>query len=233
LKSYQVSNEWYSDWDPIRLRSSAVRPLDDALEANAAMLSAQIESYPGAKFQKLMYLDLWSRQRTFISFLSTLKDYWCGVATPFLNRPYARFCLSLPLAALDHRRLLGDVFRRYYGKLAVIPGTYAEEPYIPTGQYLLRKRLSKLFFRLFGRQVIKGMGKVQICVDFEPMQAYGRESLWPLFEAQDQLSEWLDVKQVEQDFQDVMTSTSDFRPLRRLQAAQTFASRLLPVTQSH
>ena len=79
---------------------------------------------------------------------------------------------------------------------------------------------------------MKGLEKTSLCVDFEPLQAYGKKSVWPLFEAWDQLSEWFDMKQVESDFQAVMTSTRDVRPLRRLQAVQTLASRLLPSSQS-
>ena len=30
----------------------------------------------------------------------------------------------------------GEVFRRYYGRLAVILGTYAKDPFILTGIYL-------------------------------------------------------------------------------------------------
>lgn len=229
-KRYQVNHEWYSDWDPSLLRSTMKRPMNDALEENAANLRKEIDSYPGANYQKLMYLELWSRQRTFINFLSTLKDYWRGVATPFLDRTYARFCFSLPMAVLDDRRLLGDVFRRYYGKLATIPGTYGSEPYIMTGRYFLRKKIVNKIPAPLRKPFMKGLEKTSLCVDFEPLQAHGKKSVWPLFEAWDQLSEWFDMKQVESDFQAVMTSTRDVRPLRRLQAVQTIASRLLPLS---
>lgn len=230
-KRYQANHEWYSDWDPSLLRSTMKRPMHDALEENAANLRKEIDSYPGANHQKLMYLELWSRQRTFINFLSTLKDYWRGVATPFLDRNYARFCFSLPFVVLDDRRLLGDVFRRYYGKLAVIPGTYGSEPYIMTGKYFLRKKIANKIPAALRKPFMKGLEKTSLCVDFEPLQAHGKKSMWPLFEAWDQLSEWFDMKQVESDYQAVMTSTKDVRPLRRLQAVQTIASRLLPPSQ--
>lgn len=231
-KRYQVNHEWYSDWDPSLLRSTFKRPMNDAFEANAENLRKEIDSYPGANFQRMTYLELWSRQRTFISFLSTLKDYWRGVATPFLDRAYARFCLSLPLAVLDNRRLLGEVFRRHYGRLAVIPGSYAADPYIMTGRYFLKKRLAQRVPASLRNRFFKGFGNVQVAVDFAPLQAHGKKAVWPLFEAWDQLSEWFDMKQVEADFQTVMTSTSDIRPLRRVQAIQTFASRLLPLQSS-
>lgn len=225
-KSYQIGYEWYSDWQPDQIRAAAKFPVEAALEANAANIREQIESFPGAYHQKLLYLPLWNRQRLFISFLSTLMDYWRGVANPYLNRSYVRFCLSLPRAAFDHRRLLGDVFKRYYGRLAVIPGSYASEPYILTGSYLIKRRVeSRLPHPL--KRFVKGMHNLHIGVDFEPIQTYGKESLWPLFEMWDQVGEWLDMSQVEKDFQAVMSSRDDSRPLRRLQATQTFASQFL------
>jgi hypothetical protein len=227
-KRYQVDHEWYSNWAPDQLKAIAKFPIDEALEANAINLKEQIETLPGAKYQKLVHMQLWNRQRSFISFLSTLKDYWRGVATPFLDRSYARFCLSLPRAALDHRRLLGDVFRRYYGRLAVIPGSYASEPYIPTGSYLIRRRIGKTLPASLRNRLLKRIDNLQICVDFEPLQTHKKDSLWPLFDVSGQLAEWLDVQHVERDFHTIMNSKDDIRPLRRLQAVQTFASALLP-----
>lgn len=223
-KSYQIGYEWYSDWQPDQLRAVAKFPVEEALEANAANIRAQIESFPGANFQKMLYLPLWNRQRLFIGFLSTLMGYWRGVATPYLDRAYVRFCLSLPRVAFDHRRLLGDVFKRHYGRLAVIPGSYASEPYILTGKYLIKKRIGQMLPASLRNRFMKGANNIHIGVDVEPIHTYGKASLWPVFEVWDRVSEWLDMRQVEQDFQAVMQSGEDVRALRRLQAVQTFAS---------
>lgn len=229
-KQYQVDNEWYSDWSPEQLQASAKFPVEEALEANAENIKGQIASFPGAWHQKLLLLPLWNRQRSFISFLSTLMGYWRDVATPYLNRSYVRFCLSLPRVALDDRRLLGDVFKRYYGKLAVIPGSYASEPYISTGRYLLKRRIFGKLPASIRHHLIKGMENRHIGVDFEPIQTHGKDSLWPLFNVWDQVAEWLDLKQVERDYRAVMTSNRDVQALRRLQIVQTFSSRFLNST---
>jgi hypothetical protein len=73
------------------------------------------------------------------------------------------------------------------------------------------------------------MDYLHVGVDFEPLQAYGKASLWPLFEVWDQVGEWLDMSQVEKDFKAVMSSRDDSRPLRRLQATQTFASQFVSI----
>lgn len=225
--SYQLESDWYCLWTADEVRSNAKFPLAEALEANAVEFKRQIDSLPGSFYQKMQLLELWNRQRYFTSFQSILSDYWRGVANPFMSREYARFCMSLPRAALDNRRLLGDVFRRYYGRLAVIPGTYAKDPFILTGSYLVKRRLVEKLPSALHRGPLKGFGNVQLRMDIESVQSTGRDALWPLFEAREKLSEWLDFSQLERDFQTVMTSKEDIRPLRRLQSAQTLAYRLL------
>jgi hypothetical protein len=230
--SCQVQNDWYVHWTPAMTKSLLRHPVEKALEVNAAYLKEQMDILPGTRFQKFFFLELWSRQRFFTNFQSTLSDYWRGVANPFMNRAYARFCLSIPRAALDDRRLLADVFRRYYGRLAVIPGTYAKDPFILTGSYLIKRRLVEELPPALHRGPLKGFGNVQLRMDIESVQTTGRDALWPLFEAREKLSEWLDFSQLERDFQTVMTSKEDIRPLRRLQSAQTLAYRLLDPSTS-
>ena len=125
------------------LRSVLKFSIEEAIEANAAEIKKLVDNVPGVSFQKIQFLRMGGRQRLFTSYQATLSDYWRGVANPFMNRTYARFCLSLPLAALDGRQLQEDVYRRYYGRLAVIPGTYARDPLILTGRYLLLRRIAE------------------------------------------------------------------------------------------
>ncbi len=224
-KKYQIGTEWYVHWRPEQLKTVAKFPLEDALEANAANIKSQIDSFPGTRFQKLLLLPLRNRQRLFISFLPTLMDYWRGTASPYLDRSYARFCLSLPRAAFDNRRLLGDVFKRYYGNLSVIPGSYAHEPYILTGRYLVKQRVAKTLPTFLRRRLTKGFEHQHVDVNFESLLTHGRSALWPLFDTLDKVADWVDVSQVEQDFQAVMKS-GDIKALRRLQAVQTLASQL-------
>jgi len=225
-KNPQLETEWYSNWIVGTLKPAAKFPLPDALEANAENLLEQIDSYPGARFQKYNYLEMWNRQRFFTSFSSTLLDYWNGVATPYLNREYARFSFSLPRVALDNRRLLGDVFRRYYGSLAIIPGTYAKDPFIITGKYLLLRRASKILPLSLHRGPLRGFGNVQLRMDIESVQATGKAALWPLFENLSRLADWIDIDSIEKDYQTIMKSKDDIRPLRRLQSLQTLVYRV-------
>lgn len=220
-------NKWYLHWDADEVRSLLKSPVEDALDEITAEVTRQNETLRGTRYFKDLYFGSWSRQRLFTSFQSTLTSYWREVATPFLNRAYARFCMSLPRAVLENRRLLADVFRRYYGRLAVIPGTYASEPFILTGKYLLKHRIVEHLPPPLHHGPFAGFDDVPLRMDIDCVQATGKEALWPLFDAREKLSDWLDFCQLERDFQTVMTSKDDIRPLRRLQSAQTLAYRLL------
>ncbi len=220
-------NEWYLHWDEHGAKALLKVPLDSALQEIADAVRDQVGGMEGTWFFKYLFFALWNRQRLLTSFQSTLSDYWCGVATPFINRAYARFAMSIPRAVLEDRRLLGDVFRRYYGKLAVIPGSYASQPFILTGKYLLKHRIVEHLPVPLHHGLFAGFDDVPLRMDIDCIQATGKESLWPLFDAWDQLSEWLDVDMLEREYQTIKQSSEDIRPLRRLQSVQTLAYRLL------
>ena len=222
--SCQIFNDWYVDWEVKEIKSLREKNVCPFI---ASTVENQINAFTGPRFQKLIFLALWSRLRFFNIFQSTLCDYWRGVADPFMNREYARFAMSLPRAALDNRRLLADVYRRYYGRLAVIPGTYAKDPFILTGKYLVKRRIVEHLPVPLHHGPFAGFDDVPLRMDMDCVQAAGKDALWPLFDAWDQLSEWLDVDLLEQAYQTIMRSKDDIRPLRKLQSAQTLAYRLL------
>ncbi|NWG35232.1 MAG: hypothetical protein HXY42_12375 [Chloroflexi bacterium] len=224
--------DWYLHWDPDSLKTLLKTPLDDALQEVSAEVQQLFDHIPGAHFSRLQLFELWSRQRFFTAFQATLSSYWRGVATPFLNRAYARFSLSLPRAVIENRRLLADVFRRHYGKLAVIPGTYASQPFVLTGRYLLKHRIVNHLPAPLHHGPFAGFDDVPLRMDIDCIQATGKESLWSLYEAWDQLSEWLDVCLLEREYQTLKRSKEDIRPLRRLQSVQALAYRLISPVSS-
>lgn len=226
-ENYQLCIDWYSNWNVDHIKDIFNISLDDSFQANSIEYKKMINELQGVFYQKMMFLELWNRQQLFISFQSTLADYWRGVANPFMDRSYARFCMSLPRAALDNRNLLADVYRRYYGRLAVIPGTYAKDPFILTGKYLIRRRLAQVLPVPLRMRLLKGFGNIQLRMDVESIQHSRKKSLWPLFEARDVLSEWMDFSQLEQDYQELIHSNENILPLRRLQSVQTLAYRIL------
>jgi hypothetical protein len=219
-------NPWYLHWDAEEVRNLLKFPVEDALQEIAEEVAREDKTLPGTRFFKDFYFAIRSRQRLFTSFQANLASYWRGVATPFVNRAYARFSMSLPRAVLENRKLLADVFRRYYGKLAAIPGTYASEPFIRTGRYILRHRIVQHLPAPLHHGPFAGFDDIPLRLDIDCIQATGKEALWPLFDSLQELSQWLDVSLLEREYQTVKRSNKDIRPLRRLQSVQTLAYRL-------
>ncbi|MBE9114502.1 hypothetical protein IQ249_01210 [Lusitaniella coriacea LEGE 07157] len=144
-----------SIWSLNEIRTLFKKPIDEAIQQVSTTLEREMKSIDGSWFQSLMMLDLRQRQRLYISYQPIMYDYYLGVSTPFLNRAYANFCLSLPRTVLEDRRLLKEMYRRYYPNLASISGGCAKnEAMRMTDRYVMkriiaRKLPSKLRLGLF------------------------------------------------------------------------------------
>jgi hypothetical protein len=223
---YQINSNWHIHWDADEVIKLVKFPVEDALDEISQEIKRQIDVVPGTGFQKLLFLQIWSRQNLFTSFQLSVSSWWRDVMAPFINREYARFCMSLPRVALDHRRLQTDLYRRYYGRLAVIPGTYANEPMILTGRYLLNRRIAKRLPKLLQRGPFAGFEKAELRMSIDSARACGRDSFWPLFDTWEQLSEWLDVDYLENAWQSILKDREDYKSRSKLQSVQTLAYRL-------
>lgn len=223
----QLTDTWHTHWTPDEVRAILKAPAGEAIDELAAEVEAMSALSAGSPFKRAMLAELSSRQRLFTAFQATLADYWRGIATPFLNRAYARFCLSLPRPALEDRRLLSDVFRRHYARVAAVPGTYGPEPFIRTGRYLVKRRVAGWLPRTLQRGPLAGFRDVPPRMDTQCVQAHGWPALWPIADCRDRLAEWLDLEKVDEAFATVMSSAEDVRPLRKLQSVQALAYCLL------
>ena len=174
-----------------------------------------------------MALEIWNRCPLFTAFQLTLADYWRGASAPFMNRAYARFCMSLPLVALDAKGLLRDVIRRHYPAVAAIPGTYGTEPLLRTGRYLLTRRIAERLPQAWRKGPLRLFGAVDPRMDCDALRASGPAGLWPIPETEHPLAEWIDVGQLGPLYDRAVSDSQDYRALRRLQSVQTLAYRLL------
>ena len=222
---YQEVPDGYLHWTVEEVRSLLKIPTDEAFEELGAEIKKQIDILDGPRFRGLRFLTLWGRQHYFTYFQSMLSDYWRGVATPFLNRDYGNFCLSLPRAALDERRLQRDMFAYYLGSAARIPVSYDQAPMINNGPFLLRKRLARILPDSLLRGPLREFRPSDLSLDGVCVQNGGIEVLWPLLDAWNVLDGWLDMDILEK----VVTRASrgDVRAVRKLQSVQTLAFRLL------
>jgi hypothetical protein len=222
---YQSHPEGYIHWAVKDIQPLLRFQAHDALEQVAAEIKRQSNAVPGPWFQRLRFLTLWGRQRHFTYFSAKLCEYWRGVATPYLNRTYARFCLSLPRAVLEERRLQHDMFRRYYSGLATIPIGYGGSPLINTGRYLLKRRIARVVPRSLMHGPWREFSASPPFLDGECARKSGQASFWPIDEAWDRLGGWLDLNQIEPVYKAAING--DMRAVRKLQSIQAFAYRLL------
>jgi hypothetical protein len=200
-------------------------PIQDALDEMAVEHERLFNSLPGADHQRLSFINLWGRQHNFVYFQSLMSDYWRGVATPYLNRDYARFFHSLPRALLDNRVILQMMYARYYPKLASVPGTYGKSPVLLSGSYLLKKRISKYLPESISKSVFPGLYRSNPNSDTECVIHTGKESFFPVFERLNLLSGWMKGNVIEKNYQKIVVENNG-NAIRKLQSVQTLAYRL-------
>lgn len=212
---------WKVEELPLLFRFS----IDQALEQLADEISLSKRSYPGPWFLQQHFFLMWSRQRYFTYFQSMLCDYWFGVATPFIDRAYARFGFSLPRAVLDDRRLQIDMMRRYYPEVMSVPGSFAREPAISTGRYLMKRRLVQALPSGLARRLFPEFNKERKhSSDITSLQASKEKAIWPIPDMQSELEKWFEPLSVRRAYQAAMSG--DVISVRKLQAIQTLAYRM-------
>jgi hypothetical protein len=222
----QILPDGYTHWRVNEVQSLLRFPVKDVLDQIAAEIQSEINSIPGPWYQRLRLMIIWSRQRFFTYFQSMIADYWQGVATPYINRNYARFCFSLPRAVLDDRRLQKEMFRRYYPRIAEIPGTYSIDPMILTGRYLLKRRLASFLPALVSKYILREFSASRLnTADVRSLQSGEMSALWPIEEKRSQLEEWFNLDLLDEVYKTALLG--DKKSVRKLQSVQTIAYRLL------
>lgn len=215
----------YIHWRVEELKGLFRFPVDQALEEIADLIGSEKKPADDRWFQKLRFVTLWGRQNHFTYFQSMLSDYYRGVATPYLNRAYARFGLSLPRALLDERRLQIDMMRRHYPRVMSIGGTYAPDPALLTGSYLLKRRLAGALPAGLARRLLPEFAATRhIKTDITSMRAGGRAATWPIPDKSALLAEWLKMDQIDKAYRQALSG--DIVGVRKLQSVQAFAYRL-------
>jgi asparagine synthase (glutamine-hydrolysing) len=196
-----------------------------ALDEVSSGLQRQYDEVPGEPYQKTWFVFWWNHVFGFSYYQPMMYDYWCGVATPFLNRACGRFALSLPRAALDGRRLQADMLRRFYPDMARIPGTYAQWPHIPTLRYMLKYRLATCLPRTWRRGPFRMFNPAPNTADQRCIGCDGDAALWPLREAWGAMGEYFDMSVVEETICEA--AAGSLAAVCKIEALQPIAYRLL------
>ena len=222
---YQVQPDGYLHWTIQELQDLMIIPIDDAMAELAAEYKRQLEMLSGPLYQRLRFIVLWGRQRHFTYFQSMLSNYWRGVATPYLNREYARFSFSLPRAVLEGRIMQKAMFARYYPKLASIPGTYGYQPITLSGSYFLKKRISRYLPEQVAHTIFPGLYRTVSASEIDCVRHDKKDAFLPLFGKTTQLAALMNVEVINNTYKKTLIS-KDMQAVRKLQSIQTIAYRL-------
>jgi hypothetical protein len=156
------------------------------------ILESQKQSARGSEYHQMNYLDIWNRQQRFIFYQPMMYDYWKGVCVPYMNREYARFCLSLPRVALENRRLQKEMLKRYFPVAAKIGGgVHAEPSLLSTGgmmalpllltkKWLLKAGVASCLPKAFRVGPLRQFAPTPNTMEPDCVAARGLEALYPL-----------------------------------------------------
>jgi hypothetical protein len=192
----------------------------EAMEVVHQRVRGDVERVPGARHQQLMFWDFWNRQRLFIFYQPMMYQYYRDVATPFLDRDYARFCMSLPRHLLVDRWLQKEMLRRYYPQLARIGGTFGE-PLAGAGRHLLKKGIARVLPRSLRRGCLHEFAATGNRIQIDALHAFGEQSLWPLNRVRQRLGAWLDLGVLEDMYR--QAASGDEKAYNQLRPVQAVA----------
>jgi hypothetical protein len=77
--------------------------------------------FDGETYQKTILFDIWTRQRSFVSFHPRVLEWFNPIASPHMNPEYINFFLSLSLDHLLDRRAVQAMFKFKYSQYSKIP----------------------------------------------------------------------------------------------------------------
>lgn len=90
-----------------------------------ALLQEQIrlvQDWP--EYQQMNCIDMWNRQARYASYQPAMYSYYGLERSPFMQRDYARFCMSLPAELLRKRKLQIEMLKRYRPAEFAIGGSF-------------------------------------------------------------------------------------------------------------
>jgi hypothetical protein len=109
--------------------------------------------------------------------------------------------------------------------MAVIPGSFAPAPLIPTGRYLLNKRITRSLPARLRTGPFRDFSLVPLSRDTESVKNGGDKAIWPIRETWKQLGEWVNLDLIEYEFQAAIHG--NIESVRKLQSVQALAYRLM------
>jgi hypothetical protein len=94
-------------------------------------------------YQKMNIVDLWNRQKRFIYYQPEMYNYFGKERSPFMQRDYARFCMSLPDTFLWKRNLQIEMLEKYWPAMGRIGSTFTQRKGIDRKWHGLRQTIAE------------------------------------------------------------------------------------------
>lgn len=195
------------------------------IEQMKEVIAEQVDSVKNwPYYHRMNAVDMWNRQQRFVFYQPHIYDLWKTSVTPFMDREYARFCFSLPIKALDIRLLQRKMLKRYWPKIAEIPGTYEQVSFSNNAYFKIKGIAMKIVPWRYLVGLVRMLGKVPNTMDVECVQFGQWKALYPLTPSFDG-SGIFNTEQLQKTFHRALHySSSDYS---KTSAVQPIAYRML------
>jgi hypothetical protein len=169
------------------------RGFEDACETK---FQKAFNDFDGEIYQKSILFDIWTRQRSFVSFHPRVLEWFHPIASPHMNPEYINFFLSLSLDHLLDRRAVQAMFKFKYSQYSKIPSDSVLSggvgPKFKILLYLMPQILSKIGLKtesFFGYE--SGDSKF----DLRAISDAKKDSFFPLLEENEknELSKFINI----------------------------------------
>lgn len=154
---------------------------------------AACDGLSGSPLQRSVVMDVWTRQRAFISYYPRTLEWLLPILSPHMSPVYANFFLSLSKRHLTDRRAVELMLRHHYSACASIasnsngfraPGGIGENVLCMLSRVARRAGASRIVPRRYRNEAIT--------FDTDAVRASGLDGLWPLLQLGTASQEFMD-----------------------------------------
>lgn len=112
-------------WSKSDLKNLLMFDPEDCFTEIESVFQKQILSVSDwSEYQQMNMIDMWNRQSRSIFYQPMMYSYFGLERSPFMDREYARFCMSLPVELLRKRKLQIAMLNEYWPDIGKIGGTF-------------------------------------------------------------------------------------------------------------
>jgi len=184
--------------------------------------------FEGEPFQKDIMVDIWTRQRNFISYYPRIFSMYGGIVSPHMHPDYVNFFMSLPFELVHRRGLVEKMLLQKFPTIAAVPSNSH-----PRNSLLKRHQVG------FGVSRLLNLARLQFIVpslyknkaldfDIPSLRRAGIKGFYPLFEQSPKLEQLRDLLGGTVSLEKTATSAllGDVREYEKLLVPQSLAFEL-------